>query len=58
MITTTAGKFEADSPFLRRPAVRGVGGIGVTQSARTLVVQPMPGAKVSFNPRYPNRPTP
>lgn len=48
MITTTAGKFEADSPFLRRPWAWGMDNIGVTQSgdARTIVVQPMPGAKV------------
>lgn len=58
MITTTAGKFEADSPFLRRPIVRGMGALEVTQSRgeRTVVVQPFSGARVTVKPIFSQRP--
>lgn len=60
MITTTAGSFEADSPFLRRPSIKGVGSIAATQSrdARTIVVQPLSAARVRLTPRFLNRPSP
>jgi hypothetical protein len=60
MITTTAGTFEADSPFMRRPWAWGMDNIGVTQSgdSRTIVVQPMPQAKSVVDPKFASQSAP